>query len=81
MNKTSFSKEITSDFTSNRFYVKYMVSLRCKVIVKSEMENLGLVCKFSPHGALEFNKEISDEEYGLLKKNEIWFCLVKAKVL
>lgn len=56
------------EFVSKKLYVKYMVSLRCKIIVKSEMENLGLTYKFTPHGAIEFNEGISEGQYGLLKK-------------
>lgn len=55
--------------TSKKLYVKYMVSLRCKVIVKSELQNLGMTCKFSPHGALEFDEETTQEQLDLLKKN------------
>lgn len=52
-----------------KLYVKYMVSLRCKIIVKSEMENLGLIYKISPHGAIEFVEGIPEGHYDLLKKN------------
>lgn len=52
-----------------KLYVKYMVSLRCKIIAKSEMENLGLTYKISAHGAIEFFEGISEVQYGLLKKN------------
>lgn len=54
---------------SKKLYVKYMVSLRCKIIVKSEMENLGLTYKISAHGAIEFVEGIPEGQYGLLKKN------------
>lgn len=69
MSKTDLSKAGKSNFTSKKFYVKYMVTLRCKIIARSEMESLGLAYKFSPHGALEFHKEISEDEHELLKKN------------
>lgn len=55
--------------TSKKLYVKYMVSLRCKVIVKSELQNLGMTCKFSPHGALEFDEETTQEQLELFRKN------------
>ncbi len=59
----------TLDATGERYYVKFMVSLRCKMTVKSEMENLGLAFKFSPHGALVFQEDISQAQHDLLKKN------------
>ncbi|MAO64117.1 MAG: AraC family transcriptional regulator [Balneola sp.] len=55
------------EFVSNKLYVKYMVSLRCKMIVKSEIEDLGLNYKITPHGALEFHEQITVEQYDLLK--------------
>ncbi len=71
MNKISFSKDDEMEFVSKKLYVKYMVSLRCKMIVKSEIESLGLAYKFSPHGAIEFNEGISEDQFDLLKKNLI----------
>lgn len=69
MSKTGFNKDNNPDLTNKKFYVKYMVSLRCKIIVKSEMESLGLAYKFTPHDALQFHEEISEDQVNLLKKN------------
>lgn len=54
---------------STKLYVKYMVSLRCKLIAKSEMDNLGLSYKISAHSAIEFAEEITEVQYNQLKKN------------
>lgn len=69
MIETGLGKDSKMKFVSEKLYVKYMVSLRCKMILKSEIENLGLACKLSPHGAIEFSEGISEDEYGLLKEN------------
>lgn len=57
------------ELVSKRLYVKYMVSLRCKMILKSEMEDLGLPYRISPHGAIEFGEGMMEEQYGLLREN------------
>lgn len=69
MSKMDLHMGNTLDFTGKKYYVKFMVSLRCKLLVKSEMDNLGLTCKFSPYGALVFHEEISQDQLGLLRKN------------
>lgn len=55
--------------TSKKLYVRYMVSLRCKLIVKSEIEKLDLPYNVSIHGALEFPEGISKNNYELLKNS------------
>lgn len=40
------------------------------------MEDLGLSLQFSPHGAISFNEEISEEKYDLLKNNLRRFGMV-----
>lgn len=69
MIETGLSKDDEMKFVSEKLYVKYMVSLRCKMIVQSKIEDLGLACKLSLHGAIEFNEGISEDEYELLKEN------------
>lgn len=69
MNKTGLSNGKQTEFMNKKLYVKYMVSLRCKAIVKSEIQSLGLPYKISPHGALEFQEEIPKDQYDLLSKN------------
>ena len=45
-----------------RLYIKYMVSLRCKMLVKSELEKLGLTCVSIDLGMIEIKEDISDEQ-------------------
>lgn len=69
MSNTGSGNGEAKGFVSNKFYVKYMVSLRCKIIVKSVMDDLGLSYKFSAHGAIEFYDVITKDQYELFKKN------------
>lgn len=55
--------------SGNKLYVRYMVSLRCKLIAKSELNNLGINHLISAQGALEFPEGISSDEQIQLKKN------------
>jgi len=54
---------------SKKLYVKFMVSLRCKLIARSELEKLDLPYQVSAHGALKFPGAISEHKYGQLKTN------------
>lgn len=45
-----------------KLYIKYMVSLRCKMVVKSELEKLGLTCISVDLGTVEIREDISDEQ-------------------
>lgn len=61
-----------NDFThtkSKKLYVKYMVSLRCKKIVKSELKKLEIYYTISNHGAIEFPLHISKEKEEALAAN------------
>ncbi|WP_217988335.1 helix-turn-helix domain-containing protein [Aliifodinibius salipaludis] len=48
---------------STKRYVKYMVSLRCKMTVKEELEKAGLKYAVSPHGAIEFLGETTPTQF------------------
>jgi len=50
-------------------YVKYMVSLRCKMMVKEELKNLGLHYVSVDLGMVEIMEEMTLEQHDLLKKN------------
>lgn len=50
-------------------YVKYMVSLRCKMILKDELDKAGLTYSISPHGAIEFREEAAETQLEQLSKN------------
>lgn len=52
-----------------RLYVRYMVSLRCKMVVKSELDKLEILYIFPPGGAIEFPEGISYEQKTQLRKN------------
>lgn len=69
MMKVEISNTSGLELVGKRLYVKYMVSLRCKIIVKSELEKLGLSYTYSPHGAIEFIDGFSQEQFDQLKHN------------
>ncbi len=52
-----------------KLYIKYMVSLRCKMVVKSELEKLGLTCVSVDLGMVEIKEEISDEQLEIFNQN------------
>ncbi|MEX0597202.1 MAG: helix-turn-helix domain-containing protein [Candidatus Paceibacterota bacterium] len=68
MGRIGLNEDDKMKSVSKKLYVKYMVSLRCKTIVKSELENLDLSYRISPHGALEFSEDISSDQYDILNK-------------
>jgi AraC-like DNA-binding protein len=52
-----------------KLYVRYMVSLRCKKLVKDELDKLGIKHTISSHGAVEFFGEVTQNELDTLKVN------------
>jgi AraC-like DNA-binding protein len=52
-----------------KLYIKYMVSLRCKMVVKEELRNLGLEHVSLDLGMVELPGDISDEQRNQLKTN------------
>lgn len=52
-----------------RLYIKYMVSLRCKILVKEELESLEIPFWFMDLGMVELFEEISLKQRNELKKN------------
>ncbi len=69
MNEGSSAKHNKMEFMSKKLYVKYMVCLRDKIIVKSELEKLGIPFRFSPHDAIEFYNGIPKDQFDQLNKN------------
>lgn len=69
MSGSKLSDDNDLNITSRKLYVKYMVSLRCKTIVKSELENLSLDYKISVHGGIEFTEEFTEDQYDQLNKS------------
>lgn len=52
-----------------KLYIKYMVSLRCKMMVKEELKKLGLHYVVVDLGAVEIMEDITPEQHELLKIN------------
>lgn len=52
-----------------RLYIKYMVSLRCKLKVKEELQKLNIKYGVVDLGVVEINKDISSELRELLRIN------------
>ena len=50
-------------------YIKYMVSLRCKMIVKQELEKLGLHYLHVDLGTIEIKENITDSQREQLRKS------------
>lgn len=50
-------------------YIKYMVSRRCKMMVKEELKKLGLHYVFVDLGMIEILEDITEEQREKLKKN------------
>ena len=58
-----------------RLYIKYMVSLRCKMLVREELERLEIPFGFIDMGMVELLEEISLNQRSQLKKNLLRFGL------
>ncbi len=50
-------------------YAKYVVSLRCKMILKEELQKSGLKYRISPYGAIEFLEESTQTQLEELNNN------------
>lgn len=60
---------IHSDFVGKKFYVRYMLSLRCKKIVAEELKKLETKHVILSYGAIEFPDGISLKKKNSLKRN------------
>lgn len=49
-------------------YIKYMVSLRCKLILREALRSIGLNYWITPHGAVEFQDAITQNQLDKLKE-------------
>ena len=45
-----------------KLYIKYMVSIRCKMLVKEELEKVGLLHAHIDLGQVEFEEDITPEQ-------------------
>lgn len=52
-----------------KLYIKYMVSLRCKMLVREELKNLGIHAVVVELGLVEVQEEISSAQLQQLKAN------------
>ena len=52
-----------------KLYIKYMVSLRCKMVVKDELNKLGLRHVVVELGMVEISEDITQQQREELKKN------------
>ena len=52
-----------------KLYIKYMVTLRCKMMVKEELKKLGLQYSLLELGMVELLEEINEDQRALLKSN------------
>ncbi|MGB2849252.1 MAG: AraC family transcriptional regulator [Saprospiraceae bacterium] len=50
-------------------YIKYMVSLRCKLLVKDELTKIGLPHAIVDLGTIELLKDLTEPQHELLKTN------------
>lgn len=52
-----------------KIYIKFMVSLRCKMLVKEELKKLGIRFAVVELGMVDIYEELSQEEHDKLKEN------------
>ena len=74
------------EYESMRLYVRYMVSLRCKLIVKDQLKKLNIKYSISVHGAINFLELVTDyrlnelgrnlKSHGLILLNEVESLLI-----
>lgn len=50
-------------------YIKYMVSLRCKMLVKEELKKIGLHYIIIDLGYVEILEDITSDQFEILKQN------------
>lgn len=50
-----------------KLYIKYMVSIRCKMVVKEELKKLGINCVILDLGSAEIMEDLSSEKREKLK--------------
>lgn len=65
----AYFKVILPKYRELRLYVKYMVSLRCKMVVKDELEQMGLKYDMVDLGTIELTEAISVDQRLQLKEN------------
>jgi hypothetical protein len=56
-------------FANRKLYVRYMVSLRCKKIVKEELDKLDIFYNLNDYCAIEFSDDVTPKSLSTLKRN------------
>ncbi len=69
MSQAGLSKNNNLEVVSKKLYVKYMVSLRCKMIVKDNLKKLDIKYSISVHGAIVFLEVITEYRLNELNQN------------
>ena len=60
---------LLSPVAKEKLYIKFMVSLRCKLLVQDELKRLEIKHLVVELGAVELLQDISPEQREILKKN------------
>ena len=62
------------DFNNNymKLFIKYMVSTRCKMVVKEELKKIGLHFIFVDLGEVEIMENLTEEKRALLRKGLLY---------
>lgn len=60
---------LLSPIAKEKLYIKYMVSLRCKLLVQEELRKLNINHLVVELGAVELLQDISPEQREILKQN------------
>lgn len=58
-----------SILTNMKLYIKYMISLRCKMLVKEELKKLGLRYVIVDLGMVDIMEDITQKQHEQLKEN------------
>lgn len=69
MENTNLKLGYSKSVGSKKLFVRYMVSMRCKKIVRAELKNLNISSSITPHGCIEFFGEITPHTLAILKNN------------
>lgn len=69
MSSSASLNRIKSENVGKTYYVRYMLSLRCKKIVREELEKLETKHRILPYSAIEFPDGIDQKKVNTLKKN------------
>ncbi len=66
---TNVADTSAQNHTHMILYIKYMVSLRCKMMVKEELKKLGLHFVIVDLGIVEILEDITPKQFDELKQN------------